>query len=299
MGITVEIIREVNEMHNRIMMLKQKQKKIGFVPTMGFFHDGHLQLMKKAKEENDIVVASVFVNPLQFGPNEDFDRYPRNEADDISKAEHVGVDLLFIPTVNEMYPQKMKITMTINDRIDVLCGKARPGHFDGVITVVTKLFHIIQPNQVYFGMKDAQQVAVVDALIHDLNFPITLIGLPTVREEDGLAKSSRNVNLSSRERNEASWLYKALKHGHHLVVDGEYNPAIIIKEINNIISDNTEGVIDYLEVLSYPELKPVSHMKQQVIIAIAVQFERARLIDNLLLSDDGHIIRFWKQGETK
>ncbi|AIF43591.1 pantoate--beta-alanine ligase [Virgibacillus sp. SK37] len=295
----MEIIREVNEMHNRIMMLKQKQKKIGFVPTMGFFHDGHLQLMKKAKEENDIVVASVFVNPLQFGPNEDFDRYPRNEADDISKAEHVGVDLLFIPTVNEMYPQKMKITMTINDRIDVLCGKARPGHFDGVITVVTKLFHIIQPNQVYFGMKDAQQVAVVDALIHDLNFPITLIGLPTVREEDGLAKSSRNVNLSSRERNEASWLYKALKHGHHLVVDGEYNPAIIIKEINNIISDNTEGVIDYLEVLSYPELKPVSHMKQQVIIAIAVQFERARLIDNLLLSDDGHIIRFWKQGETK
>ncbi|APC48457.1 pantoate--beta-alanine ligase [Virgibacillus halodenitrificans] len=295
----MEIIREVNEMRNIIKLLKQGQKKIGFVPTMGFFHDGHLQLMKKAKEENDTVVSSVFVNPLQFGPNEDFDRYPRNEEEDIRKAEYVGVDFLFIPPLDEMYPQKMQITMTINDRIDVLCGKARPGHFDGVITVVTKLFHITQPDQVYFGMKDAQQVAVIDALIHNLNFPISLIGLPTVREEDGLAKSSRNVNLSKRERAQANWLYKALKHGHQLVVDGEFNPAIIIKEINNIISNNTDGKIDYIEVLSYPELKPVSDMNQQVIIALAVQFERARLIDNLLLNEDGDIIRFWKQEESQ
>ncbi len=255
--------------------------------------------MKKAKEENDTVVSSVFVNPLQFGPNEDFDRYPRNEEEDIRKAEYVGVDFLFIPPLDEMYPQKMQITMTINDRIDVLCGKARPGHFDGVITVVTKLFHITQPDQVYFGMKDAQQVAVIDALIQNLNFPISLIGLPTVREEDGLAKSSRNVNLSKRERAQANWLYKALKHGHQLVVDGEFNPAIIIKEINNIISNNTDGKIDYIEVLSYPELKPVSDMNQQVIIALAVQFERARLIDNLLLNEDGEIIRFWKQEESQ
>ncbi|WP_077358107.1 pantoate--beta-alanine ligase [Virgibacillus halodenitrificans] len=295
----MEIIREVNEMRNIIKLLKQGQKKIGFVPTMGFFHDGHLQLMKKAKEENDTVVSSVFVNPLQFGPNEDFDRYPRNEEEDIRKAEYVGVDFLFIPPLDEMYPQKMQITMTINDRIDVLCGKARPGHFDGVITVVTKLFHITQPDQVYFGMKDAQQVAVIDALINNLNFPISLIGLPTVREEDGLAKSSRNVNLSKRERAQANWLYKALKHGHQLVVDGEFNPAIIIKEINNIISNNTDGKIDYIEVLSYPELKPVSDMNQQVIIALAVQFERARLIDNLLLNEDGDIIRFWKQEESQ
>ncbi|WP_233879074.1 pantoate--beta-alanine ligase [Virgibacillus halodenitrificans] len=295
----MEIIREVNEMRNIIKLLKQGKKKIGFVPTMGFFHDGHLQLMKKAKEENDTVVSSVFVNPLQFGPNEDFDRYPRNEEEDIRKAEYVGVDFLFIPPLDEMYPQKMQITMTINDRIDVLCGKARPGHFDGVITVVTKLFHITQPDQVYFGMKDAQQVAVIDALIQNLNFPISLIGLPTVREEDGLAKSSRNVNLSKRERAQANWLYKALKHGHQLVVDGEFNPAIIIKEINNIISNNTDGKIDYIEVLSYPELKPVSDMNQQVIIALAVQFERARLIDNLLLNEDGEIIRFWKQEESQ
>ncbi|WHX27333.1 pantoate--beta-alanine ligase [Virgibacillus halodenitrificans] len=295
----MEIIREVNEMRNIIKLLKQGQKKIGFVPTMGFFHDGHLLLMKKAKEENDTVVSSVFVNPLQFGPNEDFDRYPRNEEEDIRKAEYVGVDFLFIPPLDEMYPQKMQITMTINDRIDVLCGKARPGHFDGVITVVTKLFHITQPDQVYFGMKDAQQVAVIDALINNLNFPISLIGLPTVREEDGLAKSSRNVNLSKRERAQANWLYKALKHGHQLVVDGEFNPAIIIKEINNIISNNTDGKIDYIEVLSYPELKPVSDMNQQVIIALAVQFERARLIDNLLLNEDGDIIRFWKQEESQ
>lgn len=295
----MEIIREVNEMRNIIKLLKQGKKKIGFVPTMGFFIDGHLQLMKKAKEENDTVVSSVFVNPLQFGPNEDFDRYPRNEEEDIRKAEYVGVDFLFIPPLDEMYPQKMQITMTINDRIDVLCGKARPGHFDGVITVVTKLFHITQPDQVYFGMKDAQQVAVIDALIQNLNFPISLIGLPTVREEDGLAKSSRNVNLSKRERAQANWLYKALKHGHQLVVDGEFNPAIIIKEINNIISNNTDGKIDYIEVLSYPELKPVSDMNQQVIIALAVQFERARLIDNLLLNEDGEIIRFWKQEESQ
>jgi pantoate--beta-alanine ligase len=225
----MEIIREVNEMRNIIKLLKQGKKKIGFVPTMGFFHDGHLQLMKKAKEENDTVVSSVFVNPLQFGPNEDFDRYPRNEEEDIRKAEYVGVDFLFIPPLDEMYPQKMQITMTINDRIDVLCGKARPGHFDGVITVVTKLFHITQPDQVYFGMKDAQQVAVIDALIQNLNFPISLIGLPTVREEDGLAKSSRNVNLSKRERAQANWLYKALKHVTNLLLTENLILLLLLK----------------------------------------------------------------------
>src|SRR5690625_2644933 len=163
---------------------------------MGYLHDAHLSLVKEARKENDSVIMTIFVNPLQFGPNEDFDRYPRNEEQDCQLAKESGVDIIFMPTVDEIYPEEMAIQMTVTKGTDVLCGRTRPGHFDGVVTVLTKLFHLIQPDQVYFGMKDAQQVAVVHGLITDLNFPITLVGLPTIREENGLAKSSRNVHLS-------------------------------------------------------------------------------------------------------
>ncbi|MGM8365367.1 pantoate--beta-alanine ligase [Virgibacillus sp. W0181] len=284
----MKIINKVEEMYKYTRSCKSEIT--GFVPTMGYFHEGHLELMQRAKEENDLLITSIFVNPLQFGPNEDFDRYPRNEERDIQLAQENGVDILFIPSMEEMYPNKMTISLSINDRTNVLCGRSRPGHFNGVITVLTKLFHIIQPDKTYFGLKDAQQVAVVDALIEDLNFPLQLVGLPTVREADGLAKSSRNVNLTPKEREEASSIYKALKYGRKLVVDGEKNPATIIKEVKAIILKETSGAIDYVELLSYPSLNSLKAVDEQVVLAAAVQFKEARLIDNLLFDQSGNLV---------
>lgn len=286
-GMRMEIINSAASLNKKAKSLTRQNKQIGFVPTMGFLHEGHLSLMREARKENDILIASIFVNPLQFGENEDFEQYPRDEARDENLAREVGVDILFIPDINEMYPKKMEISLQVTDRIDVLCGKSRPGHFDGVITVLTKLFHMTNPDRVYFGMKDAQQVAVVNALITNLNFPIELIGLPTVREEDGLAKSSRNVYLNNRERSEAIWLSKALIKGQELVVDGEKNPDIIVKEVISTIKQQTNAKLDYVELLSYPQLQPVSVISEQVILAAAVHFERARLIDNLIFDSEG------------
>lgn len=286
----MEVIRSIDEMKKQILNFKCHQKKIGYVATMGYFHEGHTNLMKQAKNENDIVVVSIFVNPLQFGPNEDYEQYPRDEEHDTLLAKQAGVDLLFIPGVNDMYPKKMLINLTIEERVNVLCGRTRPGHFNGVITVLSKLFNIIQPNRAYFGMKDAQQIAVVDALIHNLNFPIELAGVPTAREADGLAKSSRNINLRNKERSEAVWLYNGLKKGQKLVVDGERNPDIIVKEVMDSIINNTTGKVDYVELLSYPELEPVSVIDGQVILATAVFFKQARLIDNLLFDKNGKLI---------
>lgn len=287
----MKIIRSVKEMQETAFCLMKASKSVGFIPTMGFFHEGHMALMRQAKKENDIVISSIFVNPLQFGPNEDYEQYPRDEDADTAQAEAEGVDILFIPDVQDMYPNKMVINLDITDRVNVLCGRSRPGHFQGVVTVLTKLFHIIQPTRTYFGRKDAQQVAVVNALIEDLNFPIELIALPTIREDDGLAKSSRNVNLQEEERVEAPWIQKALEEGRQLVVDGEKNPDIVVKEVYDSIKTHTSGRIDYVELLSYPDLKQVTSIEQQVILAAAVYFKGARLIDNLLFDSNGKIAK--------
>ncbi|MFD1360088.1 pantoate--beta-alanine ligase [Lentibacillus salinarum] len=286
----MKVIRSIQDMKQLMRDYRTQNKQIGFVPTMGFLHEGHLNLMREAKKENDVVAASIFINPLQFGPNEDYENYPRDEQADVLQAEKAGVDVLFIPTVADMYPNPMLIQLGIKGRTDVLCGRSRPGHFDGVLTVLTKLFHIISPDKVYFGLKDAQQTAVVDALIDDLNFPIELVGLPTVRETDGLAKSSRNVNLTEQERGEAVWLYKGLQHGRQLIRRGEQNPDKIIHDVTETMNHHISGNIDYVELLSYPALEPVSSINQRIILAAAVYFERARLIDNLLLDKSGEII---------
>ncbi|HEX6593481.1 MAG TPA: pantoate--beta-alanine ligase [Bacillota bacterium] len=286
----MQIIRSIEKMQQLSKQYTLHNNEIGFVPTMGYFHEGHLSLMQRAKKENDIVITSIFVNPLQFGPNEDFDEYPRDEKRDIERAEQAGVDILFMPEQQEMYPQPMLIQLSLTGRTDVLCGRSRPGHFDGVITVLTKLFHIVQPNNVYFGLKDAQQVAVVDALITDLNFPINLIGSPTVREKDGLAKSSRNIYLDEEEREQAVWLYKALKKGQQLIVDGEQNPVMIVDEVTRLLKQHTTGKIDYVEVLNFPSLQPVTLIDRQVILAIAITFGKARLIDNLIVKSTGEIV---------
>lgn len=284
----MKVIRSIDNLRDELLQFNNQT--IGYVPTMGFFHEGHLSLMNTARKETEIVVASIFVNPLQFGPHEDFEQYPRDEKRDLKLAKENGVDLLFMPDVNVMYPQESSITMQVVRRADVLCGRSRPGHFDGVVTVLTKLFNMIQPDKVYFGMKDAQQVAVVDGLITDLNFPIELVGLPTIREENGLAKSSRNVYLSEEETLEAKWLYRALINGRQLVVDGEKDPATIIDKVIQTIHQHTDGNIDYVELLSYPELQEVKLVNEQIILAIAVNFKRARLIDNLVFDKYGQII---------
>ncbi|MEY8756677.1 pantoate--beta-alanine ligase [Peribacillus frigoritolerans] len=262
---------------------KNNQKSIGYVATMGFLHEGHATLLEKARKENDIVVLSIFVNPMQFGPNEDFETYPRDLERDENVAANGGVDYLFYPTVHEMYGEEPSVKVVVQSRTDVLCGRQRPGHFDGVATVLTKFFNIILPDRAYFGKKDAQQVAVIDGLIKDFNFPIQLVAVDTVREEDGLAKSSRNVNLSDQERMEAKELYQSLLKAKEAVESGERNAATVTALISEHITAQTSGVIDYIEVYQYPELKPLESLAGNIIIAMAVKFKHARLIDNITL----------------
>lgn len=279
----MQLIETIHEMQQIVIKLKKQSLKIGFVPTMGFLHEGHLNLIKKAKSENDITVISIFVNPLQFGPKEDLSSYPRDFDRDYQLAKSEGVDFLFYPSVSEMYPSEPSVLVTVTDRTDVLCGRSRPGHFNGVATVLTKLFHITLPDKAYFGLKDAQQVAVVDGLINDFHFPIELVPVETIREEDGLAKSSRNVFLSEKEREEAPTLYKSLLLAKQKIVSGEREYNQIISSMETYIQENTTGIIDYIEIYSYPQLKPVTGLEQKLIIALAVKFSKARLIDNIII----------------
>ncbi|SFA46151.1 pantothenate synthetase [Parageobacillus thermantarcticus] len=277
------VTTKVQDMQTMMQQYRLEGKTIGFVPTMGYLHEGHVALIKKAREENDIVALSVFVNPLQFGPNEDFARYPRDIERDERIAKENGVDVFFCPSVEEMYPRPLSVQVVVKERVDVLCGKSRPGHFDGVATVLTKLFHIVMPTRAYFGMKDAQQVAVVDGLIRDFHFPIELVAVPTVREEDGLAKSSRNIYLSPEERKEAPALYQALQRAKQAIENGERHPETVCALVKDYIQANTSAEIDYVEIYAYPELKPLEKLRGKVIIAVAVRFANARLIDNIVM----------------
>ncbi|MBT2642023.1 pantoate--beta-alanine ligase [Bacillus sp. ISL-41] len=279
----MKIIKTINEMQEQVQKLTAEGKTIGYVPTMGFLHEGHISLMKNARPENDVVVLSIFVNPLQFGPTEDLDAYPRDFERDHKIAEAEGVDFIFYPSPEEMYPGKSSIKVSVVERTDVLCGKSRPGHFDGVATVLFKLFNIIQPTRAYFGLKDAQQVAVVHGLIKDFNFPIELIPVETVREEDGLAKSSRNVYLSDEERIQAVELSRSLKMARLAIDNGERNADELVGLIKNHLNEHTTGTVDYIEIYSYPELQELKALKGKVIIALAVKFSKARLIDNTII----------------
>ena len=279
----MKVITSLTEMQNITKMYKRAGKSIGFVPTMGYLHEGHLELMKVARRENDIVVTSVFVNPLQFGPNEDFDQYPRDAAGDEAKARTVGVDYFFYPHANEMYPTKLATTMSVNARTDVLCGASRPGHFDGVVTVLAKLFNLILPDNVYMGTKDAQQVAVVQQFVADYNFSLQIIPVPTVREQDGLAKSSRNVYLSADERAQAPKIYAALQAAENLIKNGEKSVANVTDLVTANLATISGTKIDYVHVYRYPDLQPLTSITGRLIIAVAVKFAKARLIDNIII----------------
>lgn len=277
------ICKKISEVREIISKQRQQGSSIALVPTMGYLHEGHLTLVKEAKKSGAFVVMSIFVNPLQFGPNEDFERYPRDLERDAQKAQEAGVNLLFNPEVDEMYPAKNLTHVEVNELGDSLCGASRPGHFRGVTTVVSKLFNIVQPDRAYFGQKDYQQYLIISQMVKDLNFPIEVIRVPIVREADGLALSSRNVYLSPEQRVEAVVLQKSLTEAEELVRQGERSAEVIKKSINDLIKNESSGEIDYVEIRSAENLLPIDEIKGKVLIALAVRFGSTRLIDNKVL----------------
>ncbi len=268
----------------RALLKAHRDKKIALVPTMGYLHEGHAALIKEAKQHADIVAVSIFVNPLQFGPQEDYDSYPRELERDLNICREHGVDIVFHPEVNEMYPDEMEFTLGIKTMADILDGVKRPGHFEGVITVVSKLFNIIQPDIAVFGEKDRQQLMIIERYVENFNVPVQIIGVPTKREENGLAKSSRNVNLSESEYEEAAEIHAALTNAAEQVKTGTVNTDKVKSFIKLHIEQRTSGSVDDLAIYAADSLKPVENIDQDVIIFIAVQFEKARLIDNLYVS---------------
>lgn len=278
-----QVVEYVKDMMDIASTYRSQGKTIGLVPTMGALHDGHLKMMKQSIEENDVTAVSIFVNPLQFGPNEDFDDYPRPFASDLEKLKQIGVDYVFHPTVEEMYPGKLDMTITVGHLAQVLEGKKRPGHFDGVVTVVNKLFNIIQPTNAYFGKKDAQQLAIIEKMVEDFNHTVNIVPIEIVREEDGLAKSSRNIYLTEAERREAVHLSKSLQLAKQLYDQGERKSNILIEEITQYLEKNVSGEIVEVAIYSYPELEEQHTIKGQIFISLAVKFSQARLIDNIII----------------
>ena len=278
-----KVITTINEMQSIVKQHQREGKTIGFVPTMGALHDGHLTMMKQSVSENDLTVISIFVNPLQFGPNEDFDAYPRQLDDDVAAVKKLQVDYVFHPSVDEMYPEELGIHLKVGHLAQVLEGAQRPGHFEGVVTVVNKLFNIVQPDYAYFGKKDAQQLAIVEKMVKDFNLPVHVIGIDIVREKDGLAKSSRNIYLTSEERKEAKHLYQSLRLAKNLYEAGERDSNEIISQIAAYLNKNISGYIDDLGIYSYPNLIQQSKIHGRIFISLAV---KARLIDNIIIGDD-------------
>jgi len=258
-------------------------KTIGFVPTMGFLHAGHVSLMRSARQECDVVVASIFVNPTQFGPNEDFDRYPRDEAGDRATCEAAGIDVLFMPTVAEMYPEKPSVFVNVEGISDILEGAVRPGHFRGVATVVSKLFHLVKPHKAFFGQKDYQQCAVIKRMVKGLDMDVEVVALPTVRERDGLAMSSRNSYLSADERQTAAAIYRALSAAEQLAKTGTRQPEALKNKIQAVVREVKGIEIDYLEIADPESLVPLASEQDSMVLLIAVRIGRARLIDNLVI----------------
>lgn len=279
----MRVVHQISELKKTIKEKKEKGHSIGFVPTMGFLHEGHLFLLKTARKENDLVVISIFVNPLQFGEGEDLEEYPRDLKKDMELAYEVGCDLIFAPPVQEMYPPGYATFVDVETLTENLCGATRPGHFQGVTTVVTKLFNLVQPDRAYFGQKDAQQALILKKMVKDLNMNLDLIVLPTVREEDGLAMSSRNSYLSSQKRREAAILYRSLQQVQEMIAEGERDAATIKKTITMTIENNASAEIDYIEITDTINIKPLAILEGECLIALAIKFGETRLIDNLLV----------------
>lgn len=279
----MEILRTIDEVRRWVREQKAQGHPIHFVPTMGYFHEGHLSLMRQAKNDGGKVIVSIFVNPLQFGPHEDFERYPRDFDRDHQLAESVGVDALFYPEVSEMYPAGYQTEVRVIKLSQPLCGRSRPGHFEGVATVVLKLFHIVTPDRAYFGEKDFQQLRIIQQMVLDTNLPITIVPCPIVREPDGLAMSSRNVYLTPEERQSATVLYRSLCWAQERVQAGERDAQRIRQGVYERIAQEPLARIDYVEVVDAETLEPVVCIERPTLVAVAVYFGKARLIDNTVL----------------
>lgn len=271
-------------MEDITIQVKSKKETIGFVPTMGFLHQGHLSLVEAAVKENDIAVVSIFVNPTQFAPNEDYDSYPRDLKRDFSLLKKLKVDYVFTPKVAEMYPKGYNTYIEVKKLSKFLCGKSRPNHFRGVTTVVTKFFNIIQPQVSYFGQKDYQQLLLIKQLVADLNLAITIKGLPIVREKDGLALSSRNKYLNSQQRKAATILYRSLKYGQDLILKGEKDLKVLKNKILEKIKEEPLAQLDYLAIVDPKNLQKIEKIKGDTLLALAVNIGQTRLIDNFLVT---------------
>ena len=280
----MQVIEKISDMQSYVRKCKLDGKTIGFVPTMGYLHEGHLSLVRIARKRCDILVVSIFVNPTQFGPGEDFDKYPRDFGRDKKLCEQENVDIIFAPSVEEMYPKDSVTYVDMaGEMTKVLCGKYRPGHFRGVMTVVSKLFNIVQPDIAVFGRKDGQQLAVIRRMVSDLNFPIEIIGGETVRESDGLAMSSRNKYLTEEQRKSAPALYKSLLLAKTMIENGETDSSKIVERMRDYISNSGDFKIQYIEIVDADTLTPVDKIRNKVMIALAAFLGETRLIDNIVV----------------
>lgn len=277
------VFQKNDEIKSFVNGLKKMDRTLGFVPTMGYLHEGHLALVREARRTCQAVIVSIFVNPTQFGPGDDFDRYPRDAERDLRMLEEEGVDAVFMPPVTEIYPQGYVTYVTLKGLTDCLCGRSRPGHFDGVATVVTKLFNMVRPDKAFFGQKDGQQVLVIRKMVQDLNMEPEIVTVPTVREPDGLAMSSRNSYLRTEERKAAPVLSRGLTAAQSAFEKGERDSERLCRIVADMIAREPLARIDYVEIRSIPNLEPVKIINQPVLLATAVYFSKTRLIDNVVL----------------
>jgi len=283
----MEIARTIEEVKQKVRDWKKSGLKVGFVPTMGYLHEGHLSLVREARKRTDRVVVSIFVNPTQFGPNEDYQVYPRDFDRDRELLSKEAVDLIFYPSVEVMYPEGYKTYVEVKDLQDRLCGRSRPGHFRGVCTVVLKLFNIVQPEEAFFGWKDAQQVIILQKMVEDLNLPVKIVPLPLVRDDDGLALSSRNTYLSPEERKAALVLSRSLDLAAELIKSGEKRAEVIKNRMLELIQQEPRARVDYVEIVDLRTLEPLEQVQDNTLIALAVFIGRTRLIDNLRIISGG------------
>jgi pantoate--beta-alanine ligase len=280
----MKIVEKIQEVRRLVSDAKAAGKTVGLVPTMGALHEGHFSLIKTAKQQTDFVVVSIFVNPTQFGPAEDIDKYPRTLDADAAGCEKNGADIIFAPAANEIYPQQNLSWVNVEKLDQPLCGKNRPGHFRGVATVCAKLFNIVEPNVAFFGQKDAQQSIIIQRMVADLNMPLKIVVCPTVREKDGLAMSSRNRYLSADERKDAVLLYAALQEAEILIGGGLRDSRKIIGEMEKIIKLSNRAKIDYISIVDAQTLEEVEQVEGKTLIAMAVKIGPARLIDNIIVN---------------
>ncbi|CUU35728.1 pantothenate synthetase [Armatimonadetes bacterium DC] len=280
----MQILKTIAEVRQWVQECRRAGEAIHFVPTMGYFHEGHLSLMRRAKADGGRVIVSLFVNPLQFGPQEDFERYPRDFERDRAMAESVGVDAMFVPEASEMYPPDFQTQVRVQRLSQPLCGRSRPGHFEGVATVVLKLFHIVTPDRAYFGEKDYQQLRIIQQLVRDLNLTVEIVPCPIVREPDGLAMSSRNVYLTPEERAAATVLYRSLQWAQEQVAQGMRDAHVLREQVQAQIAASPYARIDYVEIVDAETLEPLEVIDRPARIAVAAYFGKARLIDNMALN---------------